>query len=288
MKTINKLFYLTVFAAVLIFINCSTDDETIPNGQGSAGRLDIWVGSSLYTGGTHVFREEDKDEILVIVENYFATATGKLSITVGGLNANSFSVSPAAIGPIAAGDFDWFTIAVDGAIEGDIAAITISGGNINTSIQVQYMDEAEVIEPLKKEDYFGTFTISNGQRTMIINETGFTYIFTQGTPLPTDVQSKILSWKEVTWTPGNVGNNTGFTAGTAYRVWEIECEAEEVRSQTKGTQIAQFFGLSHQDDTLNPGHVFTVWLLSASGGINVGFINWSPTRTIPWPLFLKQ
>ena len=282
MKTFSKLFCLAVITAGFILTGCPTDETTV---SGGAGRLDIWVGSTLYTGGSYAIQEEG--DITVIVENFYAAATGTLDIAVGGQNTEFFSVSSATLGPIAAGDFDWFTITVDGASEGDSAEITISGGNINRTIRVQYKNEEDVIEPLDREIFYGTFTLSNNQRTMIVSETGFTYIFTNGSP-PTNVQSQIVSWKQVTWTPGNVGSNTGFTANTPYAAWEIECEVEVITSQTKGTQIAQFFGLPDENEDLYPGYRFTVWLLPASGGINVGFINWSPTRTIPWTIFFKQ
>ena len=74
-------------------------------------------------------------------------------------------------------------------------------------------------------------------------------------------------------------------------IWNVGfLNAQDIQHESNAWfdfKIAQFFGLSNENIDLEPGHIFTVWLLPATGGINVGFINWQSAKTIPWPNFLN-
>jgi len=299
MGNIIKHCCVIAVAASLTFTGCPADKTVDSDEQENGGRLDIWVGSALYTGGIRAVYEEG--EITVIVENFYAAATEELSVTVDDQGAGSFSVTPAAIGPIEAGDFDWFTITVEGANNGDSAAITISGTDISITIQIQYTDETEEIESLNEADFHGKFSQSGGSpRIMTISHESFRFEFPNGgTPAgsePTDVTSIILGWKEVQWTvQANNNNASAIPVGETVSAWEIECEVEVYVSHLNGDQINDFFGVPRGSTSIDVGHKFTVWLLckdpaavSSTGKIFVGYINNGNNRAAPWAEFTRQ
>jgi len=151
---------------------------------------------------------------------------------------------------------------------------------------------------LNKEAFYGTFAMANGNRTMIISENSFTYLFPGGNP-PTNVVCRITRWNEVSFNVQN-GSANGIQANTTVKAMEIICVVEEVLSQTIGNQMNALFGLPNATAVMEPGHIFSVWLLCNdpalisspssvhSGGINIGFVNDQGRRAAPWPNFFKQ